>query len=60
MIWWTKNNTILQKVANLLSTSDIYELIEKIFAALTWVAIIVTAYIILEGINGDDDPDLPA
>lgn len=43
---------------NLLSTSEIYLVIENIFTALTGVAIIVTSFLLLSCLNGDDDdPD---
>lgn len=42
---------------NLLSTSDTIKLIENIFQPLTWAAVIVTAYLILDWINDDNDPD---
>jgi LPS O-antigen subunit length determinant protein (WzzB/FepE family) len=44
--------------ANLPSTFDIYRLIEQMFTAMTWVAIIVCSFLILSYLNGnDDDPD---
>ena len=44
--------------ANLPSTSDYYELIERIFQSLTLVVAIIAAFLILGSLNGDDDdPD---
>lgn len=43
--------------ANLLSTSELYDLIERTFDALTLVAIIICAFIILHWMGNDDDPD---
>jgi hypothetical protein len=36
---------------------SIYDLIHAVFQALTWVAIIVAGYLILEAVNDDDEPD---
>lgn len=48
-------------MVNLLSTSEIHQLIENIFDALTWVAVIVTSYLILDWLNDDGNgPDLHA
>ena len=42
----------------MLSTSDYYELIERTFHALTLMAVIIAAFLILGSLNGDDDdPD---
>lgn len=42
---------------NLLSTSELYDLIERTFDALNSVAIIICAFIILRWMDNDDDPD---
>lgn len=43
--------------ASLLSTSELYGLIERTFDALTLVAIIICAFTIMQWLGDDDDPD---
>ena len=44
--------------ASLPSTFELYELIERTFNALTLMAVIIAAFLILAALNGDDDgPD---
>ena len=53
-------NTITLMEASLRWTSDpvIMKAIADCFTYLTWVAVIVAAYLILEAVNrNDDDPD---
>lgn len=44
--------------ANLPLTSELYELIERTFQAITLMAVIIASFLILDTLNGDDDgPD---
>lgn len=40
-----------------ISMSSIYDLIDRICDAMTWVAVIVAGYILLDWFHDDNDPD---